>query len=753
LKDAPVYRAPFHGRVEQERFYRDLKRAHWPVAPESGTTRLISVICPLSEVKAATSIADAIGRAAINSHAVSVPYEMIWVWYGEGTCSLPGLVVEHLETPFVYAEAANRGVMASSGEVLLFLNEQGALDTPNALQDLLSLFAEQPGSDVCYVYHSGEWQPRESPDYLDREHECWAIRRHTFCSLGGLKEVATSIEDIELRANSTSTILSLAPQQSTAVLGIGITTYNRLEALAGCVKRIQKHTRHDYQLVIADDGSTDGTVEWARQQGLRIITGENRGLAWNRNRALHYLEEYTRCDPLILLDDDCWPCEDGWEQTWREAALRWGHVDHAFAPSVVKSGRGTAQDPYICSGSSGNCCTTSRAALRVVGYQDLRLAQGWGYDDSEWTMRFSRALAQERDMAPDVQLCLSHGIRMMEFGTWCDQEKLAQNRNVFLELLEEQTVWRPAWQTEGEQETLKGEVIKAIQHRRMQAQNVLYTPRGLIAPTETADCQPRWEGRICPKPWEYTVSAIIPHLETPEPLRTCIEILRLQTERPYIFVVDTGSSAATMTELESLRAADVEIHYIRSHAFRHSSEPVGVAQDLAFALCHSEYLFCTHADCFLRRRDYIEWLLTLCNAECPAVGYQMSPRDWLTNDWEGMVSHTATLLHMPTMWRLGASWNFERAHTQFGVPRQAMGWPDTETCMNMVLQAAGVKPLLIGNETNYERYVDENVDHPRSFAGSKFYGAEYHVKAQTWMEDALREARERIAGWKSGHNI
>ena len=272
----------------------------------------------------------------------------------------------------------------------------------------------------------------------------------------------------------------------------------------------------------------------------------------------------------------------------------------------------------------------------------------------------------------------------------------------------------------------------------------------LIAPLGTSDVERKWEGRAARKSWDYRVTATLAHLQTPELLSPCIELLRLQTERPYIVIVDTGSSPAVCQEIEGLRADDVEIHYVRAHDYRHSSAPVGVAQDLAFALCRTEYLYCTHADCFLRRRDYVEQLMRVCDEAHPAIGYQMSPRDWLTDQWEGMVSHTATLLHMPTMHRHGVTWSFERAHWQFGIPRGAtMGWPDTETCFNLCLRAAGLKPVLIGAETNYERHKDSNVDHPRSFAGSLLYAANYHETAATWMREALAEAGERIGQWKN----
>lgn len=257
-----------------------------------------------------------------------------------------------------------------------------------------------------------------------------------------------------------------------------------------------------------------------------------------------------------------------------------------------------------------------------------------------------------------------------------------------------------------------------------------------------------WDGKKLPKkPWDYRVTAAIPHLETIEPLRIAIDVLRCQTARPYIMVVDTGSSAATRAELEALRAEDVEIHFVAGHAYRHASEPVAVALDVAQALCRSEFIFHTHADCFLRRFDFLESMIARCGPDNPVLGYRMSPRDWATDQWKWMVGHTATVLHMPTINRIGATWSMQRMHTQYGYPWKSGcgGWPDTETGFNCILRDAGVVPTFIGDDRNGERQTDENIDHVRSYAGSKIYSEKYHAKAVPWMEAAVAEARARIA--------
>lgn len=275
----------------------------------------------------------------------------------------------------------------------------------------------------------------------------------------------------------------------------------------------------------------------------------------------------------------------------------------------------------------------------------------------------------------------------------------------------------------------------------------------LIAPLGTAGQPLAWEGRSARRPWHYAVTAAVPHLDTPELLPVMVELLRLQSERPYIVVIDTGSAPEVCERLEALRAEDLEVHYVRGHGYINSSAPVTVAQDLALALCRTEYIFYTHADVFLRRRDFLAWMRAQCGPACPVIGYEMSPRDWATDQWHGMVSHTATLAHVPTLRRLGAVWNMEYGYELAGWEgKDANGWPDTETAFNLILRRQGVAPRLIGAEANFRRHLDDNIDHVRSYPGSKLYDPKgaYMSQARAEAEDALAQAGARIAAWARG---
>lgn len=248
----------------------------------------------------------------------------------------------------------------------------------------------------------------------------------------------------------------------------------------------------------------------------------------------------------------------------------------------------------------------------------------------------------------------------------------------------------------------------------------------------------------------------MPTMDTPESLELCVEILRLQTERPYIIVVDTGSEPENLERTLEMHSDDLEVHCIRQNGMLHPSDPVCVALDMAQSMCRTEYMFSTHSDAFLMRRDFVEWALSMCGEESsglyPVVGYEISPRNH--DDWKGMISHTATMYHVPTLDRIGFGWSMRRLASMCGLRNQEPhperpNWPDTETLGNMILREHGVRTKIIGSESNFSRNTDENIDHARSITLGLLYAPDYHRVASEWFKDAMDKAKSRIELWKT----
>ncbi len=240
----------------------------------------------------------------------------------------------------------------------------------------------------------------------------------------------------------------------TPPLGIGIITYNRRDLLIENIRRVRWLTSCPYELVVAEDGGGDGSVEWCNSERVRVVTGPNRGAAWNRNRTLHYLMTRTDCDPILLLEDDLQPTTHQWWAQWMRAIRLWNFIiwAHPGLLSLLKQigGDGSPESPYFMLADQGNCFGLSRYLVENVGYFDTRY-QGTGWEDSDYTHRCARAgffsavhrLSISADMEqldpPRLNTCLA-------------------NEKVFSVSAHETPIYREPWRTIEDRLLLEGEI-------------------------------------------------------------------------------------------------------------------------------------------------------------------------------------------------------------------------------------------------------------------------------------------------------
>ena len=177
-------------------------------------------------------------------------------------------------------------------------------------------------------------------------------------------------------------------------LGIGIVTYNRPACISRAVYAVLKHTKHPFELVVADDGSTEETTEALKpfQGEIVHLKCNNGGVNINKNRLLYYFNVISRCDVTIILEDDAYPYADGWERNWLQGTLKYGHLNNAgewFAGSRYK-GEGTLDDPYFSKDVSAQCVGFSREAISYVGFFDPAF-ENYGGAHAEHSYRMVRA--------------------------------------------------------------------------------------------------------------------------------------------------------------------------------------------------------------------------------------------------------------------------------------------------------------------------------------------------------------------------
>jgi Glycosyl transferase family 2 len=219
---------------------------------------------------------------------------------------------------------------------------------------------------------------------------------------------------------------------ATLNVGIGVITYNRKDHLAKTVEAIKAFTKGDYQLVVADDGSKDDTVEWCKQNNVPHTYCANKGVVRNKNRALYYLNEVKKVDVLILLEDDCRPNKENWQKEWVIAALLWGHINYAHKRIIKKedavvSGTGSSTLPYLCRLVTGQCTACSKDAMDNIGYLDPRFS-GYGAGHVEWTERFIRQGYNGSTEKHWVYPAINTGLNSDDAPTFKNPEQLEKNR-------------------------------------------------------------------------------------------------------------------------------------------------------------------------------------------------------------------------------------------------------------------------------------------------------------------------------------
>jgi GT2 family glycosyltransferase len=86
-------------------------------------------------------------------------------------------------------------------------------------------------------------------------------------------------------------------------VSVVVCTYNGSSTLPECLDSILGMRYPNFEVILVDDGSTDGSADLARSYGVKVITTENQGLGSARNSGLH---EATG-EIVAYTDDDAYP--------------------------------------------------------------------------------------------------------------------------------------------------------------------------------------------------------------------------------------------------------------------------------------------------------------------------------------------------------------------------------------------------------------------------------------------------------------
>lgn len=87
----------------------------------------------------------------------------------------------------------------------------------------------------------------------------------------------------------------------TLAVSVVVPTWNEADYLPRLLESLRAQTAHDLKIVVADSGSTDGTVAIARAAGATVVEGERKGPGEGRNRGARA----AAGDVLLFADADC----------------------------------------------------------------------------------------------------------------------------------------------------------------------------------------------------------------------------------------------------------------------------------------------------------------------------------------------------------------------------------------------------------------------------------------------------------------
>ncbi|MGI4797358.1 MAG: glycosyltransferase family 2 protein [Janthinobacterium lividum] len=246
-------------------------------------------------------------------------------------------------------------------------------------------------------------------------------------------------------------------------VGIGVITYNRQWKLAECLTCLRRETTEPYDLIVADDGSTDGTLDYLRDEQVSVVTGQNRGIAWNKNRALFTLAE-RKHEVILLFEDDCFVREGSWFPFWVNIVRQWGHVNYAgpwWPQGLIVRGEGTVDNPFFCTATTAQISGFRSDVVATVGYYDTRFRR-FGHEHTEHSTRVIRAGFGGNQRLVDGNrrydfICANHGLACTCDASFEDKASVIANAELLARLAHE-PVYRDPWRTDYERTSLLGEV-------------------------------------------------------------------------------------------------------------------------------------------------------------------------------------------------------------------------------------------------------------------------------------------------------
>jgi GT2 family glycosyltransferase len=117
-------------------------------------------------------------------------------------------------------------------------------------------------------------------------------------------------------------------------ISVVVCSYNGSKTIRDCMEGLLAVEYPDFEVIVVNDGSTDGTAEIVREYGFRLITTKNHGLSSARNTGMNAASG----EIVAYLDDDAYPDPD-W-LTYLAAAFMKSRHAAIGGPNIPPQGDG-----------------------------------------------------------------------------------------------------------------------------------------------------------------------------------------------------------------------------------------------------------------------------------------------------------------------------------------------------------------------------------------------------------------------------
>ncbi|MDQ0886072.1 GT2 family glycosyltransferase [Paenibacillus sp. V4I9] len=230
------------------------------------------------------------------------------------------------------------------------------------------------------------------------------------------------------------------------VTSIVIPTFNGLTLLKECVASIRSHTSVPFEIIVVDNGSQDGTLEYCYRERLKLVSiPTNRGFP----AACNYGLQIATGNTLMLLNNDTIVTPN-----WLDNLLRclYSSEDIGMVGPVTNyaSGKQQIQEPFTNIADMaakynnvdtslwqeterlvGICLLFKRELLDKVGFMDERFSPGHFEDDD---LCYRARLAGYRLLITGDCFIFHHGSSSFsKKGQEAVQGLLQQNRQKFID--------------------------------------------------------------------------------------------------------------------------------------------------------------------------------------------------------------------------------------------------------------------------------------------------------------------------------